>query len=718
MPKDVFDAEAETLRRKISEFQEGLQDMRILRDRMPDMYKSQPDLLAEMMAQANRRIINLQRGLNNPYFARIDFKDDDAGRTEKCYIGKIGLIDENQKLVTVDWRAPIASLYYDSNLGNAAYSAPAGMISGKLLLKRQYEIDKGKLISWQDVETVSNDDLLKPYLSTSADNRLKNIVASIQREQNAVIREKIYRNLIVQGVAGSGKTTVALHRIAYLVYNYRDTIVSSQYMVIGPNRFFISYISSVLPDLDVNSVPDHTFETLGSDYIDENFTLTDSAGRLNEVLDGVYQGEIDRLKTSLDFKAAIDTFMEAFFRTVVPDKDFIVRGFTVLTCDMIKRTYAKLDITPESTLQDRVNRCMLRLSTYIENHQETIRSELNQYFHEIMQGDMTPKQLERLRGDRAAALKEVELGCRQSLKKYFAITETRIMKLYSLFWSGCEKYLPGGYSQVSGHKAVMLNALRKKQVDFSDLPALMYIKLRMKGPGDYKLFRHTVIDEAQDFGVFHFFVLRKLLCQSTFTIVGDLAQSIYNYRSIENWESVCIQAFGGKATITELRKSYRTTVEIMTAANKISSWLGIGEALPVIRHGDPVRFSPCSAADQPDRIHKLILEYLEKGLKTIAVICKTAEQSRHLNQLLAARGFMIEDINSKTERYQGGICTIPCYLSKGLEFDGVILLDVSEEVYSSQIKVDMHLLYVSMTRALHCMDILFSGSLTRALREM
>ena len=217
------------------------------------------------------KVEKLDKGLKKPYFARIDFYNDESSIKDVCYIGKIGVTDYDNNVITVDWRAPISSLYYDSNVGKASYASPEGTIYGELQLKRQYDIENSVLNSFNDVDTVSNDEILKPYLSVSADKRLKNIVATIQGEQNLIIRESITNNTIIQGVAGSGKTTVALHHIAYLVYNNRNLYEANQYMVIGPNKFFVDYISSILPDLDVDGVKQFDFVDFASNYLNIAF---------------------------------------------------------------------------------------------------------------------------------------------------------------------------------------------------------------------------------------------------------------------------------------------------------------------------------------------------------------------------------------------------------------------------------------------------------------
>ena len=211
---------------------------------------------------------------NKPYFSRIDFKSDNG--TDICYIGKNGIINSDNKVIVVDWRAPISSVYYDSNIGKTSYKVNDEIVEGELLLKRQYDIQNSKLISYYDVDIVSNDDILKQYLNVNSDNRLKNIVSTIQSEQNEIIRMPINKSILVQGVAGSGKTTVALHRIAYLAYSYKDHINPNQYMIIGPNKFFINYISSVLPELDVDDVKQFDFIDFTKYILKENFNYNET----------------------------------------------------------------------------------------------------------------------------------------------------------------------------------------------------------------------------------------------------------------------------------------------------------------------------------------------------------------------------------------------------------------------------------------------------------
>ena len=287
----------------LAKFEEVIEDSKLKLSNLKNLYKNNYEGMLEEKFKLEGEIRSIERAKLNPYFARIDFES--STNKDVCYIGKLGLSDYDNKIITVDWRAPISSLYYDSNVGDASYNSPDGIINGKLLLKRQYTIENSKLIAFNDVDTVSNDELLKPYLSVSADNRLKNIVSTIQSEQNKIIRETMGKNLVVQGVAGSGKTTVALHRIAYLVYNNRNLFSPSDYMVIGPNKFFVSYISGILPDLDVNGVSEYTTEELALKYIDENYVVDNSLDKIKDVDD------ISRFKTSMDMKKEIDMYFKS-----------------------------------------------------------------------------------------------------------------------------------------------------------------------------------------------------------------------------------------------------------------------------------------------------------------------------------------------------------------------------------------------------------------------
>ena len=259
-----------------------------------------------------------------------------------------------------------------------------------------------------------------------------------------------------------------------------------------------------------------------------------------------------------------------------------------------------------------------------------------------------------------------------------------------------------------------LLSLRKKQVSFEDLPALMHINYVL-GKNQIK-YKHIVVDEAQDYGLFHFDVLKEITpCNSTYSIYGDLAQAIYSYRSIKSWDQLNEFIFDDKFQILNLNKSYRTTIEITNNANKVLNYMDLGSANPVIRHGSEVLYS--DICDDVNYKINIVKEWIKKGYKTVAIICKTEEEAKKVNLELLNYGIDNKYISSKDDKYEGGVFVLTSVSAKGLEFDAVVINDASSNVYNCDSDVDMHLLYVACTRALHEQVILYNGELTMALGD-
>ena len=575
------------------------------------------------------KIIKTIESKENPYFARIDFQGINK---EICYIGKYGVSDYDNNIITIDWRAPISTLYYDSNIGECEYDSPSGKIKGELLLKRQYQIEKQKLISFQDVDTVSNDEILKPYLSVSADTRLKNIVSTIQSEQNKIIRYPL-KNLIIQGVAGSGKTTVALHRIAYLVYNNKEIIKPKDYMVIGPNKFFVQYISKILPDLDVNGVSEYTLEEILEKYTKEKY-------KINNHLDKIVEYDnISELKTSMKMKNIIDNYMEKI--TIYPEK-ILIENIEIISSNELKKIINEINKKTYKTIKQKQERIQILLNKYItENKQRIINKLINE--------NINNKLLQDFKKNHNKFIK-MNIPKIKTVKEYYKIILAE-------------------------------NEIEQKEYEIEDIPSLLYIKYNL-GNDIFDNYKHIVIDEAQDYGEFMFYVIKKIFKNATFGIFGDLAQSLYSYRSIKNW-NIVKEIFG--SNIEYLNKSYRTTIEIMNEANKINEKLNLNLATPVIRHGEKVEYTKLNINE--------ILDTLKQKYNTIAIITKTLKEAQELH-----KKFKQYDLITPTDiSYESKITIIPSYLSKGLEFDSVLILDT----FNKENNLDLKLLYVSMTRALH-----------------
>ena len=637
--------ELNNLNYTIDKYNEVIEDSNLKLNNLRELYKYDYDAMLEEKFRLENEINSIEKAKLNPYFARIDFES--KNHFDKCYIGKKGVSDYDNNVITVDWRAPISSLYYDSNIGECEYKAPEGIIKGNLLLKRQYTIENSKLINFNDVDTVSNDELLKPYLSVSADNRLKNIVSTIQSEQNKIIRESIGKNLVIQGVAGSGKTTVALHRIAYLVYNNRNLFKPSDYMVIGPNKFFVSYISGILPDLDVNGVTQNTLDELFLNYIKEDFKINNSLDVIKE------KDEVAHYKVSMNMKKTIDEYFKNL--KLLPDDDFIVEGIKVLDKNFIKTTYDEINKNTFKSVKARINRLILLLEKYINENFSNISKK-------YIKNEISQKNIENFKNN-----------INNYLKKYFDVLNKKPKTMYI----DILKKLNFNYNNVL-----------KNKLYIEDIPSLIYIKYKLSGSSEFDNYKHIVIDEAQDYGEFTFYALNKMFKNSSFSIYGDLAQSLYSYRSIDNWK--CLEKIFNNFEILKLNKSYRTTIEIMDEANKINRLLNLDKAIPVIRHGEEVDYTNKKVID-------LIIE-LKNKYKTVAIITKTQNEADALYDKLKDE-IDINLINSNNLNYNSNINILPSYLSKGLEFDSVII--VGKETFKEDNSLDMKLLYVSMTRALH-----------------
>ena len=673
-----MEEEKQQLEYVISEFSKLIEENELKQESTQKAYSNDVDTMIEILNKLQYKKQALEKNILKPYFARIDFKDKTTDKVEKCYIGKIGTINEDNKIVTVDWRAPISSLYYDNSVGECSYLAPGGKIDGELLLKRQYEIENKKLISYSDIDIVSNDDLLNSCLNSSMEARLKNIVSTIQKEQNDIIRKTIDEDIIVQGVAGSGKTTVALHRIAYLVYKNQNYIDSNQYMIIGPNKFFVNYISSVLPDLDVNGVPEYDLLEFTNTYLGEAIKLV----KENDT-------ELTKYKMSMDYKEIIDEYFEELNSQVIPDMDLEMFGFSIISKKEIEKIYKEVTSETEFIL-DRVERTIMFIKNKIALERENILVNANDYMANLFNKETDPSKLKSISLNRDKLSKEIKSDCVQLLKKYFNIINEKTTTLYLKLLS-------------------KLNYGNK--LKYEDLVGLLYLRYRIVGNYDYIKYRHVVVDEAQDYGNFFFYTIKKIMKNATFSVFGDLAQTIYQYRTVESWNNVI--SVGYKNNILYLTKSYRTTIEIMEKANLINKYLGLTIADAVIRHGPDVSIRKSVSEDD---LLVQVNELINKGYKTIAIISKDSSDSVKVYNNLKDK-VSINLIDENSQEYDGGIVSLTSSLSKGLEFDAVIINNTENSAFDINNSFDMKLLYVSMTRALHELIIDYKNDLVSVIDE-
>lgn len=671
---------------------------------LPKKYSHNPILLSNLMSITATKITNIAKIKERPYFARIDFKDDKKQNKEKIYIGKIGVLDLDGNIVITDWRAPISTLYYDSNLGRVEYIAPEGLIKGDMSLKRQIIISNNKVTDIFDVDSVSDDELLKPYLGANADNRLKNIVASIQGEQNYIIRKGIEKNIVVQGVAGSGKTTVALHRIAYLMYNNSDKYKADQFMVIGPNKFFINYISNVLPDLDAGNAVQLTIEELAKKFIDEDILFEDVTKNLSDIIDNGVEKKYLKFKNSMNYYRLLDNYLNDVESGFISAKGLVINNIQILSKEDIENVYKTVN---GSCVSQKLEMTSKVIANRLKNNND-VYEYIKNSMDTLCQNEKDVNRKRNLIKKEFDMLKELTSnGFEKQLKKLLNIDKVKVLNIYSDFVSSLD-----GMIEL---KSDTMYLLKKKTCQNEDIAALLYIKYYLFGNEKFKGYRQVVLDEAQDFGKFTFYMLKLLISNATFSIFGDVAQGIYSYKSIDDFNEILEDVFK-EAEYIKLKKSYRTSIEIMNEANKISKEIGLDEALPVIRSAGPVIKSKINKSDKENYIVNQVKKYKEAGFKSIAIIYKNQKELVNMNKKLKENSIESEIIYKDQEKYDGGICLLTSYLSKGLEFDVVIIADAQDEIYKYDNRLDMKLLYVSMTRALHKLELVYENNICRFLK--
>lgn len=677
------------------------------------------------------KVNNLIEAEKKPYFARIDFLEEDRKEPDSIYIGKMCLIrDDDMKPVIIDWRAPIASLYYEERLGSAKYICPKGVVQGELMLKRQFSIENGELLNIFDIDITTNDDFLQGYLGASADNRLKDIVSTIQAEQNQIIRADMWTPLIVQGAAGSGKTTIALHRIAYLVYTHERSFKPESFMIIAPNTLFLDYISEILPELGVDRVRQATFEDFAMDLIHKRFKFRDPNEKLmllasgKDVEQALKLKDASGLKCSMEFKGLIDGFLDCVEASMLPKQDFSLLNETVMTYAELQKLF--LDEYKRLPVKNRLDEIKKHMTHSITKKKQILKVKIEKECEdEILYLKKTLKESPDLQGNVMGAfnrrdfrLKALDREAKKTINEYLNdILKKSAFEHYKDFIN----YLCDTAKNETEVYAAQwsLKILSSSRIETEDLAPIIYIKYRIHGIDEKIPVRHIIIDEAQDFSAFQLYVLKKIIKDSSFTILGDLCQGIHSYRSLKTWEELIEGVFTDRRSkLLTLEQSYRTTVEIMNVANIVAKRMAIPNvplAKPVFRHGEPVAIiKDDSVEDRENSILKRINNFKDKGLKLIAVITKTSEEGELLYKSIKKEIPEIALITGAEGEYKGGIMVVPAHLSKGLEFDAVIISDASIDQFSLS-DMDAKLLYVAMTRAMHFLDIHYVGQITPLL---
>ena len=494
------------------------------------------------------------------------------------------------------------------------------------------------------------------------------------------------------------------------MYNNADRLKANQFMVIGPNKFFINYISNVLPDLDASNAVQLTFEELASEYINEKITFEDSTKKLTDILDNKINKNYLKYKNSMEYKNALDKYLNTIKNGLISSKGLLVNNVQILSRDNVMKVFEE---TNGECISQRLDMSARVIANRLKTNEEVyanIKDAMSKLYDN--ENDIDKR--------RALAKKELDMlkeltstGFEKQLKKYVSISNLKVIDIYKNFVENVDKYIDNLDIDINKLKEDTLRTLKNKTIENEDIAALMYIKYILFGNDEYKNFRCVVVDEAQDFGKFSYYVLKLILNNAYFSIFGDMAQGIYQYRAIDKWDE--IYDIFENSEFLRLEKSYRTSIEIMNEANKISSNINLGKANPVIRSAGPVIKSKIDKNKQEDYIVDRVKQYQEEGYKSIAIIYKDQNNMLNLSRKFKEANIESEIIYKDQEKYNGGVCIVTSYLAKGLEFDVAIIVDVDSENYSTENILDMKLLYVAMTRALHKLELIYNNNICKFL---
>lgn len=625
--------------------------------------------------EEEHKILLLEKMIKSPYFARIDFKFDDEDEFEKIYIGRSSLRKNSyQEMYVYDWRSPIASVFYRFMTGEAFYDAPCGRVTGELNLKRQYEIKNGILEYFFDSDVQIVDEFLRQLLSQNTTAKMKAIVETIQHEQDVVIRDMENDLLMVQGVAGSGKTSIALHRAAYLMYQGLQTKLSANnIMIISPNSIFEQYISNVLPELGEDNVISSVFEDILSALLIGRKIQSRNDFLENLIVNSKYK-EISRnsieFKTSSFFREILDQFLIDIPRQWIEFEDVYYEGKCVVSGQILKD---KILGRPETPLGIKLE----QLEDYI---------------------------LEQIFGTgKGRGHKEEKNLIKQEIQKFIKID---IVELYKILFSN-EAYF---YSllQNSNPSQNIKNIwkytkenLEADSLYYDDAIAIAYLYLKIYGTNKYKNIKQVVIDEAQDYYPLQYEIFNLLFSNAKFTILGDMKQTLAKKEDISFYEQIQKILNKKKSSLIMLDKSFRCTNEILNFSLKFIEQSS--QIKSFNRNGDsPKVYIADNSEIFIDEIVKEIKLCQEKGFQSICLICKTEKNSTYLFNKIKHK-LDIQLIKNGSVSDLQGVFILPVYMSKGLEFDTVLICDADSQNYHDE--DDKNLLYVACTRALHKLSL-------------
>jgi len=727
---------------------------------------------------------NMRQALAEPYFARIDFVREGEYVTQPLYIGKFGVNGADRSPVVFDWHAPIAQLYYKRQWQRATYTAPRSAISGDVTLRRNYRIYKSQLDEIVD-EVPMRSELAAPpsdgsettdkvaapintflhdVLAAPHDTKLQDIVATIQPEQYSLIEAPLHGVMVVQGVAGSGKTSIALHRLAYLLYQHRDTITPEQVLVIGPSALFLQSVSDILPGLGVHGIRQITFAEWAESLLGSDIRVDPSIASMEHLFDHAFEQQIGRTKHRLLTVAASHLYrlkgsmrMASLLKghlaatkkrlpslsssisvtyTMPDESDVAVRVLSYAHPGRIPLSLSSTEV--EHVVEQVLTRSAgddLRLNVLRERCVERIVEQLwLQFKHHPLYG--WPRDKEEQKTWETRDIKRSEA---------FRATMTDLVRSTLDTWwpvvtpSSC-------YSALLGDKNALMRAASEASSELSvpihewevemlltpevlrrgyrwqveDLAPLCYISLMLTNLQKER-YDHIVVDEVQDLSPLELYLLSQHARGGSMTLVGDVAQGL-GVRGIRTLSEVDDALRGVPITHQLIDISYRSTCEITEYANRLLTHVTATDSLlsparPVARHGRVPNLVKCtSRRHMLNKVAEVVREAQNTGSRSVAVICKTSAATNEVKEALGLRDVPNQEVLAGAPLTSEQVVVLPVFAAKGLEFDTVVVVDVSDKTYMQR-EYDAKLLYVALTRALHSLYLLWAGTISPLLTQ-
>ncbi|HZK34441.1 MAG TPA: RNA polymerase recycling motor HelD [Bacillota bacterium] len=660
--------------------------------------------------QAKDQLRKLARLKEVPYFGRMDFIEEDYDLEEQIYIGTTTFFDQEGDILVYDWRAPVSSMFYDYGLRQASYRSPGGTISGEITLKRQYKISGNELLYMFDTGIKIDDDLLQELLSENTDEKMHNIVTTIQEEQNLVIRDEDHQLIMLQGVAGSGKTSIALHRIAYLLYRYRDSDFSANNILIfSPNTVFNDYISHVLPELGEENMQQTTFDEYMGQIIGETLRYEDSSAHMEFML-LAGQDHIGRLatieyKSSLKYFRLINEYIPYIERNLIKFNDISFGGRVLITKkeieDLFYINYGDMPIVR------RLKRLGNRLHYLVRPARQDRLKEIEG----------------RLKADPQYE-ENAEAQARLEIYKEFRPTRQQIAALidFDSFTAYANMLNDEGFHKTLGDELLPVGKKDFLSIDhpgskedilgYEDVSAYVYLKGLLEGLPPMNHIKHVVVDEAQDYTPVQYGILKQVFPNTGMTLLGDLNQTINPLKADFDYKSL-VEVFKPKNHMTyKLTKGYRSTLNIVDFTRHILE--GQQEVETIERSGKkPLILKAGEEAVLVDALIRDIKEAKDKGYGSIGLISKTAKSASWLYDRIKQH-VSASLITRDDKAFKSGLIVLPVYLAKGLEFDVALVYQTNEETYGED--KDRRLLYTACTRALHRLSLYHTGPISPLLK--